>query len=574
MIDLENWIANTRFPKKPWMILGKGPTYSHIKDINIRNYNTFSLNHVVRDRKVDVAHIVDIDVVESCAHELRYNCDWLIMPRHPHVSCRPSEILTLEDWKNNIPILRILDEQGRLICYDLKLGEEANGNSEVEVNYFSSEAALGILAKMGAREVRSLGVDGGRKYSANFDDLETETKLSNGQASFDLQFEKLEKIAADNNMDYSPIIEPMLVFVGADQSQVLAAKVLEYSIHKHATRPVRVITMVDLPIPLPKDEENRARTGFSFYRFVIPELAKYRGRALYLDSDMLVFTDISKLWDIPFGKQKILCTTQDVPDAWKDNSWFHPGRQYSVMLLDCSRLNWHIDEIIEGLDTKKFTYADLMFDCCLVEPDEIEDRIPPQWNCLEHYESDETNLIHYTVIPTQPWTFADNSNGPLWERALEEAVSSGWISRLEIENNLEKGYLRESLSYVKDLAKNQDPYGEPIPAETPDIGSSVHLQRLVKEWRNARAEANKFSKQLMRKEAVLMNTKEKLEAALLEASEYKKHLDETLTVTTGVAEEYKKRVSELEHDKHALYKSKTWKLGRIITKPAEILIGK
>ncbi len=570
MLELKNWLSTRHFADKPWLILGKGPTYSKITEINLADYNTFSLNHVVREQKVDVAHIIDIDVVESCATYLKSNCSWLIMPRRPHVSNRPSEILTLEDWKNSIPILKELDEQNKLVCYDLKLGETAEIASEIEVHYFSSEAALGILAKMGAKTIRSLGVDGGKKYSKTFFDLDTETKLANGQPTFDLQFEKLEKIAEANNLDYRPIVEPMLVFVGADPSQLLAAKVLEYSIHKHASRPVRVMPMVDLPIPLPKEEKNRARTGFSFFRFAIPALAKYRERALYLDSDMLVFKDLAELWDIEFGEQKVLCTTQGVPEAWKDNSWFHPGRQFSVMLLDCSRLNWKVEEVIEGLDEGTYSYADLMFDFCLVKPNEIADRIPPSWNCLEHFEKNDTRLIHYTVIPTQPWTYDQNPLGYLWEDALVEAVKMGWISRSEIEMNLEKGYLRKSLAYVLELAKD-DCFGEATPAVTPEIGSSARLQRLVKEWRDVCSEARRTAKQLLRTKAALTNTQDRLDAANSELERFRRNLDETIKTSTGVEEEYKLRVQELESQKHTIYSSKTWKLGRLITKPAELL---
>jgi hypothetical protein len=574
MIELKDWLKTNNFASKPWLILGKGPTFAKLKEVNLQDYNTLSLNHVVRELKVNVSHIIDIDVIETCADQLRANCDWLIMPRRPHVSCRPSEILTLEDWKNSISILRELDQAGKLVCYDLMLGEPASQDSEVEVHYFSSEAALGILARLGAKTVRSLGVDGGRKYSQKFSDLDSETKLANGQPSFDLQFEKLEKIADEHQLDYRPLIEPMLVFVGADRSQLLAAKVLEYSIHKHASGPVRVVPMIDLPVPLPKDEKNRQRTGFSFSRFAIPKLANYRQRALYLDSDMLVFSDLSELWKIEFGKQKILCTFQNLPEAWKDNSWAHPGRQYSVMLLDCQSLNWDVNEVVAGLDRGDYTYPQLLFDMCLVNPDEIEDRIPPGWNCLEHYEEGATDLIHYTVVPTQPWLVDDNPNGYLWINALEEAVQSGWISASEIQEELDRNYLRPSLAYVIDLAKDKDLLGEPIPTETPDIGSSARLQRLVKEWRNARADARLAAKRLLRTEQQLTNTQDKLHAALSETDKFRRYLDETIKVSSGVEQEYRQKVITLEQDKHALYTSKTWKLGRLITKPIEILTKK
>ena len=89
------------------------------------------------------------------------------------------------------------------------------------------------------------------------------------------------------------------VYVGADRSQQLAVKVLEYSIQRHTTAPVEVIPMIDLPVPVPKDPRNGQRTGFSYSRFCIPKLAGYSGRAVYMDADMQVFKDIQELWKLP-----------------------------------------------------------------------------------------------------------------------------------------------------------------------------------------------------------------------------------------------------------------------------------
>jgi hypothetical protein len=585
MIDLIDWAKSIHFSDKPWLMIGKGPSYAQIDLLKIENYNTISLNHVVRERKVNIAHVIDIDVVETCAKELRTNCDWLLMPKRPHVSSLPGDFLNIEDWINSIPVLKELDEQGKLVCYDIFIGEASENPWDVPVLYFSSEAALGVLARMGVKQIRSIGVDGGRKYNKTFADLETETKLINGQPSFDLQFERLEKIACDFQLAYSPVIEPMRVFVGTDESQLLATKVLEYSIHKHASRPVRVIPLVDVKMRMPRDEKNRPRTGFSFYRFAIPKLAGYQGRALYLDSDMQVFTDLAELWDIEFGEQKILCTNQGVPEAWKDNSWFHPGRQFSVMLLDCSRLDWELDDIIDGLDQGRFSYQDLMFNICLVKPHEIEDRIPPRWNCLEHYEEGQSSLLHYTVVPTQPWRSDQNPLGKIWIDALEEAVKTGWVSRHEIEWNLEQGYLRKSLSYVADLARNQSASDIAVPDEGECVGDSARLQKLVKAYRKAvwdthLARLNETASRLNELESMrvaksakleLAEIQERLQAAVEEADKFRNFLDDTIRTTRTVEEEYRHRVRQLESDKQSIYSSRTWKIGRLLTKPADLL---
>jgi lipopolysaccharide biosynthesis glycosyltransferase len=582
MLDFKTWIKTNNFADKPWMVLGKGPTYAEINKVGIEKYNTLSLNHVVRERHVDIAHIIDIEVVEACADVLLTNCDWLLMPRIPNVGSLPGSFVTIEDWIRNIPILQEVEKQGKLVVYDLVIAEKGKNPLDIPLLYFSSEAALGVLGRMGVKTVRSLGVDGGRKYSSSFQDLNSQTNLINGQPSFDLQFDRLEAIAQDFQIDYRPMIEPMLIFVGADVSQDIAARVLEYSIHKHATRPVRVVALTSVEMPTPKHESNRARTGFSFVRFAIPKLAKYRGRALYVDSDMLVFTDVAELWNIEFGEQKILCTTQQLPEAWNDFKWAHPGRQFSVMMLDCSRLPWDLTDIVKGLDEEKYTYPQLMFEMCLVKPNEIDDRIPPRWNCLEHYEEGESSLLHYTVVPTQPWRVDNNINGQVWVKAFEEAVLAGWISLKQVMDSLEKGYLRESLAYVADLAKN-DLHGTPI--ENASIGFSQRLQSLVKAYQSTyqqceieKVNANdakvaelKAMKQFQKADAELTETKEKLAIAQAELEKYRTYLKETIETAETVEEEYRRRVLQLESEKTGLYSSTTWKIGRLITKPAGIL---
>jgi len=205
--------------------------------------------------------------------------------------------------------------------------------------------------------------------------------------------------------------------------------------------------MLDVPTPEPKDPKNRGRTGFSFSRFHIPKLAGYSGRALYVDADMQVFSDLAELWEIPFDGASVMCTRQDEPPAqWKDSSWFKPGRQLSVMLLDCARLDWDIEDIIGGLDQGRYTYEQLMFDLCLVQPDEINDEIPPEWNHLEHHEPGKTKLLHYTVVPTQPWKNDKNPLKSLWEPEFEEAREAGVVHRDEAFRLARRGYIKPSLA--------------------------------------------------------------------------------------------------------------------------------
>src|SRR5437762_14341090 len=109
------------------------------------------------------------------------------------------------------------------------------------------------------------------------------------------------------------------IFVGTDRSQLLAVSILEYSIRRHTQQKVRVCPLIDLDLPEPNDIRQSSRTNFSFARFTIPELKGYRGRALYLDADMLVFRDIAELWKLPLNGVKIIIQGELASRATKSN---------------------------------------------------------------------------------------------------------------------------------------------------------------------------------------------------------------------------------------------------------------
>ena len=456
MIELHQWISSASFPERPWLLLGKGPSFSRRDEFPLGDYNLLGLNNVVGELPLDVAHMIDIDVVDAVADRLEENCRWLVMPRRPHVDFEPSDRL-LEDFVAEKPVLRRLEEEGRLVWYNAASPRwpPVGDSRPVQVRNFSSEAALEILGRMGVRRVRSLGIDGGQTYGREFADLK---QLLNGRPSFDAQFREIEDTVRRHDMDYDPLVEPMRIYVGLDESQIVAARVLEHSIRKHASRPVRVIPMLDVPTPEPKDPKNRGRTGFSFARFHIPKLAGYKGRAMYVDADMQVFSDIAEVFDIDMQGAHVLCTRQDEPPAaWKDSTWFKPGRQMSVMLLDCEKLDWDIDRIVGDLDGGRYTYEQLMFDMTIVPEEHMGDHLPPEWNHLETYEPGKTKLLHYTVVPTQPWKNDKNPLRDVWMKDFEEAREAGIVTQEEIQLLVRKGHIKPALA-SKRSAKLLVPY--------------------------------------------------------------------------------------------------------------------
>lgn len=230
--------------------------------------------------------------------------------------------------------------------------------------------------------------------------------------------------------------EVIRVFVASTPSEWLPLKVLEFSIReqtKHAVD-VRGLYTFERDYALPYALENRPRTPFSFQRFLIPEFCAFNGRAIYLDSDMQVFEDIHKLWSFPFDNFDLLTVQQSSEERIG---------QFSVMLLNCERLPWKIEEIVNQLNQGELTYQSLMYEMKVAE--NVGAVIPPIWNALEKFEPSKTALLHYTDMNTQPWVSTENPLGVLWVSCLRRAIETGFISYADVEREVKLGHVRPSL---------------------------------------------------------------------------------------------------------------------------------
>jgi hypothetical protein len=83
------------------------------------------------------------------------------------------------------------------------------------------------------------------------------------------------------------------VFIGYDPRQPLALTVLQNSIYRRASKPVRITPLVLSQLPM----KRRGLTEFTFSRFLVPHLCHYAGQAVFLDADMLVLCDLHEVLD-------------------------------------------------------------------------------------------------------------------------------------------------------------------------------------------------------------------------------------------------------------------------------------
>ena len=159
---------------------------------------------------------------------------------------------------------------------------------------------------------------------------------------------------------------------------------------------------------------------------------------------MLVFKDLSYLWRLEMNNCSVMIKTINKKTDNEIENTLLGKKQLSVMLLDCSKLTWDINRIINGLDNEEFSYNQLMQDLIIEKKENISTSLPLEWNSLDFYNHN-TCLLHYTSLKTQPWVSPKNKYKKLWNNALRELLIKKKISLAEIHENIMKGYTRPSL---------------------------------------------------------------------------------------------------------------------------------
>lgn len=191
------------------------------------------------------------------------------------------------------------------------------------------------------------------------------------------------------------------VFIQANKSQLLGARLSKYSIERISPgTPVEILQVEDIPTfqnfegeTYVQGSEERTYSladeqSFTLSRFLPPELMDYRGRAVVIDPDVFAVQDIRPLFDTDMHGAPIACCKRNGAGFWDT----------SVMLLENSKLDWKIDDILARLNREEMNYNFAMrklFDLPVTE-------LPRIWNQLDTI-TDETRMIHYTRQRTQPW---------------------------------------------------------------------------------------------------------------------------------------------------------------------------
>ena len=240
------------------------------------------------------------------------------------------------------------------------------------------------------------------------------------------------------------------VFIGSGEASLIERKVAAYSLRKNTKRDLDIyvcngthnaIELNDQEpflAPMSLRVKYRNVTEFSLYRYLIPQLCGYNGRAIYIDSDTVCLADIGELFDTPLDGADFLAK----PDAYKgDELW-----GLSVMLIDCEKSRFDLEQIVDEIDHGLYSMTDfsLMAPAFLKHHPYKVGRLDPMWNVFDRWD-DQTKLIHYTNLETQPWKYPNHPYGELWFKYFEEALAEGIVTSQDLELSMIRSYVRRDL---------------------------------------------------------------------------------------------------------------------------------
>lgn len=184
------------------------------------------------------------------------------------------------------------------------------------------------------------------------------------------------------------------VFVGcaANHEDAESQAVLEYTLRKHTKQNVAIYWMRlsrDPASPFYSDLDKGAgwntskwATPFSGFRWAVPELCDFKGRALYIDSDMIFMADVQELFDQPINGVALI----------------KGGNRSCVMLWDCAAA---VSFVLPLCELQRIAAQHNLMRSSIAKVSSV---FQGNWNCLdgEKLHLNDIKLLHYTSMPHQP----------------------------------------------------------------------------------------------------------------------------------------------------------------------------
>ena len=259
----------------------------------------------------------------------------------------------------------------------------------------------------------------------------------------------------------------LTVYIGWDSREPIAADVCKHSILKHASIEVKIVMLKQNDLRKRglywREVDKLASTEFTFTRFLVPELNNFEGTAIFMDSDMVLTTDILELVNEVDPTKAVSCVQHDYtpPEGVKmdgQKQLAYPRKNWSSMVV------WNCGHKANRKITKELVNDPEITGAYLHRFSWLSDKhigsLGPQWNWLVGWyvegRDGVPNLLHYTE--GGPW-FSNHENcayADVWNRYHKSFKSFLHKRDVGIEGIKVPDDLQSSLISLLELAK--DPY--------------------------------------------------------------------------------------------------------------------
>ena len=239
-------------------------------------------------------------------------------------------------------------------------------------------------------------------------------------------------------------LKMLTVYIGWDSREPIAADVCRHSILEHSSIPVNIVMLKQDELRDTglywRDVDKLASTEFTFTRFLVPELNNFEDTAIFMDSDMVLTTDIAELIEDVDPKKAVSCVQHDYtpPEGVKmdgQQQLAYPRKNWSSMVV------WNCAHPDNKKVTKQLVNNPEITGAYLHRFSWLSDRdiglLGPQWNWLVGWyvegRDGTPSLLHYT------------EGGPWFPNHTHCAYADVW-------NKYHQGYMLSRLHSITTLS--------------------------------------------------------------------------------------------------------------------------
>ena len=215
------------------------------------------------------------------------------------------------------------------------------------------------------------------------------------------------------------------IYIGYDSKEDIAYRVCKYSILKRSRANIKVTSLKLYELVTNKlyfrAIDPLASTEFTYSRFLVPALNKYKGWAIFCDCDFIFFEDVSKILENLDNSKAVYCVQHDYTPKEKhkmdgQKQTIYPRKNWSSFILfNCS----HPSNKKLSIDLVNSETGSFLHQFKWLKDSEIGS-LDERWNWLEGWTSNHNSKKPFAVHYTR--------GGPWFDEWQDVEFANEWIS--------------------------------------------------------------------------------------------------------------------------------------------------